>query len=44
MGSPGSGKGTQAKLLSEKFELEYIETGELLRPLLGSVLSLIRKK
>lgn len=30
-GSPGSGKGTQGKLLAEKFNLFYISTGALLR-------------
>ncbi len=31
MGPPGSGKGTQAKLLQEKFGLEYVGSGDLLR-------------
>lgn len=30
-GPPGSGKGTQSRLLLEKYELEYISTGEILR-------------
>ncbi|MDR0368845.1 MAG: adenylate kinase [Bacteroidales bacterium] len=30
-GPPGSGKGTQSGLLLEKYELEYISTGEILR-------------
>ena len=34
MGPPGSGKGTQAELLSEKFNYKHISTGELLRKLL----------
>jgi len=31
LGAPGSGKGTQAALLVEKFKLPHISTGELLR-------------
>lgn len=31
LGPPGAGKGTQADLLQEEFELGYIGTGELLR-------------
>ena len=30
-GAPGSGKGTEARLLAEKFSLEHISTGDLLR-------------
>ena len=30
-GSPGSGKGTQAKLLTERLEIPHISTGDMLR-------------
>lgn len=30
-GAPGVGKGTQAKILSEKFSIPHISTGDILR-------------
>jgi len=37
MGSPGSGKGTQAKIVSEKFNIPHISTGDLLRSTSGEL-------
>ena len=42
-GPPGSGKGTQSRLLLEKYELEYISTGEILREEIAKQTSLGRK-
>ena len=33
MGAPGSGKGTQAKKIAEKYNYGHISTGDLLRAL-----------
>src|ERR1700744_4011508 len=30
-GSPGSGKGTQAKLLTERLQIPHVSTGDMLR-------------
>jgi len=42
-GPPGSGKGTQAKLLSEKHGVPHISTGDLLREAVASLTELGRK-
>jgi len=43
LGPSGSGKGTQAGLLAEKFGLEHIEVGDMLRELARQSTSLGRK-
>lgn len=42
-GSPGVGKGTQAKILSEKLNVPHISTGEILRNAIRNESSLGRK-
>ena len=36
LGPQGSGKGTQAKLLAERFGLQYFESGAVLRQIISS--------
>ena len=31
LGAPGSGKGTQAKIMAQKFNLAHVSTGDLFR-------------
>ena len=38
LGPQGSGKGTQAKLIAEKFGLTHVSTGELLRKEISNML------
>jgi adenylate kinase len=44
-GPPGAGKGTEAKLLAEKYSLQHISTGEMLREAMrqGTELGLMAK-
>lgn len=43
IGSQGSGKGTQAKFLAKKFNLEHIVTGEIFRKMIKNRNSLSKK-
>ena len=43
LGAPGSGKGTQAKLLVEKYKIPQVSTGDLLRAAIASGSDLGRK-
>ena len=43
LGAPGSGKGTQAKLLAEKYRVPQISTGDLLREAIRSKKGLNKK-
>ena len=40
MGAPGAGKGTQAEIISEKFQIPAISTGEILRAAIKAVTEL----
>ncbi len=43
LGPPGAGKGTQAKLLAEKYNLDHVSTGDILRQHLQNDTPLGRK-
>ena len=32
LGAPGAGKGTQAKMIAEKFQIPHVSTGDIFRP------------
>ena len=40
IGPPGSGKGTQTKMLSRDYNLPHIDTGSLLRAEISSIIPL----
>ena len=40
MGPPGAGKGTQAKILADKYSLIHLSTGEILRSEINNETSL----
>src|SRR6056297_1302188 len=44
IGPPGSGKGTQAKIMSKKLSIPHISTGEILRFAKGKLKKKIEKK
>ena len=43
LGPPGAGKGTQAAIIAEKFEIPHISTGEMLREAIAHQTSLGKK-
>ncbi|TVQ43910.1 MAG: adenylate kinase [Gloeocapsa sp. DLM2.Bin57] len=43
LGPPGAGKGTQAAIIAEKFQIPHISTGEMLRQAIASGTSLGQK-
>ena len=46
MGPPGVGKGTQAKIIKDKYDIPHLSTGEILRKeiILESKIGVIAKK
>ncbi|GAE89581.1 adenylate kinase [Acetivibrio straminisolvens JCM 21531] len=43
LGAPGAGKGTQAVVISQKYNVPHISTGDMFRSNIKTVRNLVRK-
>lgn len=43
LGAPGAGKGTQAKMIAEKYSVPHVSTGDIFRANIKTVQNLARK-